>query len=237
MAFGVDDVAVVALLGYIGLGESEVSNPSNFVNPFDEHGTGNIWPLCDYVDSIGYIYHPQISSGWGSPRQDALDKDENGKPKTRSHVGADVMYKRRSSVDKTDLYPPGTGNGSKWFFIPEPFKRPGGGHVYKRCPVFAVADGVVWSASEQGRGFAVVLDHGKPWATFYHHLVDSPIPPTSKGQGARQVKRGDIVGYVGANPVQGPHALKHLHFEIWKGGAGDHAIDPEPLMRRWTHHR
>jgi hypothetical protein len=236
MPFGIDDVAVIAAIGYIGLGESPVSNPSNFRNPFDEDGDGNIWPLSKYADGTGYIYNPTISSGWGSPRQDALDKDENGKPKVRSHAGVDVMYKRRSVSDKTDIYRPGGPNGSKWFFIPEPFKRREGLST-KKCPVFAVADGILWSATEQGRGFAVVLDHGKPWATFYHHLTGSPFPITRKGEGARLVKQGDIVGFVGANPVQGANALKHLHFEIWKGGAGDNAIDPEPLMRRWRHHQ
>jgi len=232
MPFGIDDIALAAAAGYLVLGEGPMSNPSNFRDPFDEHGTNNIWPLADWIDSIGYVYHPVISSGWGSPRQDALDE------KVRTHRGADVMYKRRSQVDKTDLWPEGRGNGSKWHFIPEPFKTaaslsPG----YKRCPVFAVADGIVWSASEQGRGFAVVLDHGKPWATFYHHLVGPTVPPTSRGQGSRLIKRGDVIGYVGANPVQGQNALKHLHFEIWKGGAGDAAIDPSPLMARWRYHR
>src|SRR5215216_1630524 len=220
------DIAIIgmaAAAGWITLGESEMTNPSNFRNPYNDQT--NIWPLPDYVDSLGRIYHPVVSSGWGSPRQDSQDET------VRAHKGSDIMYKRVSTVDKSDQWGNGTANGSKWHFIPEPFRLPS----LKRTPVMAIADAMVWSASQSARGFQIVLDHGKPFSTYYQHLVESPILPTSHGLGARMVKQGEIIGYVGGNPLQRP-GLKHLHFELWKGGAGDHAIDCEPVLNLWKHH-
>lgn len=237
---GVDELAVVAAAGYLALGRGgELTNPHNYERPFDGHSTGNIWPLSDYIDSIGFTYHPVVSSGFKTPRVDNPGKENEVK---RKHAGADIMYKRRTEADKKVLWAPGTPNGSKWFFLPEPFKVSGAGVLvgpgYKCCPVFAVADGIVWSAKESSGGFGIVIDHGAPWATFYHHLISSTVPPTSGGKGARRVKQGQVLGFVGANPRDGKNALRHLHFEIWKGGDGDAAIDPSPHLLRWqTHNR
>jgi murein DD-endopeptidase MepM/ murein hydrolase activator NlpD len=156
---------------------------------------------------------PVVSSGWGSPRRDP------GGP-LRSHRGVDLMYKRRSRAELVDRFPPGTPNGSTLFFMPD--------HI----PVFAAHDGKVWSAGETSRGHAVVLNHGKPWATFYQHLECLFVTPTARGRSGQRVRAGEIIGIVGASPLDG-EGLKHLHFEVWKGGAGEAAIDPEPMMPSW----
>jgi hypothetical protein len=234
-------LGMVGAAGYAALGETEVSNPSNFEHPFND--ATNIWPLADWVSSSGHVYHPVVSSPFGTPRSDAEDARrhqawiDGGKkgPEpalVRKHAGCDIMYARRTLADMTDRCPPNGPLGSKWHFIPEPFST-----GQKKTPVFAIADAVVWNSSDSARGWNTVLDHGKPWASYYQHMVDSTLPPISGGKGGRRVRQGDIIGYVSGNPVQRP-ALKHLHFEIWKHGGSEAAIDPEPLLIRWrTHNR
>lgn len=94
-------------------------------------------------------------------------------------------------------------------------------------PVIASADGIVGNlrdgiadqyfsdhpAKKQkeiyniGLGNVVILNHGKGWSTFYAHLKDGTIT-VSKGQ---NVKKGDILGYVG---MSGLTDFPHLHFEL-----------------------
>lgn len=90
-------------------------------------------------------------------------------------------------------------------------------------PIYAARDGVVWSSGETARGSNVVLDHGPPWATFYQHLATLDVV---KGQ---RVRAGQKIGTMGADPTD-PQGLRHLHFETWYKGAGDHAVDPAPML-------
>jgi murein DD-endopeptidase MepM/ murein hydrolase activator NlpD len=157
---------------------------------------------------------PVISSGWGSPRKD-------GKGGHRPHRGVDIMYRRKSRSELVDRFPPGTPNGSPLHFMPD------------FIPVFAARDGEVWSAKLTSRGYAIVLDHGKPWATYYQHLEHMFVMPTEKrkGRAPERVRAGEVLGYIGASP-RDSEGLKHLHFEVWKGGGPEAAIDPEAMMLR-----
>ena len=82
-------------------------------------------------------------------------------------------------------------------------------------PVRAVADGRVVAAKWRGGyGRQIEVNHAGGLATSYSHLSDMVAEPGS------WVRRGQIVGYVGASGLAtGPH----LHFEIMRSGR---RIDP-----------
>ena len=126
------------------------------------------------------------------------------------HGGVDVMFARRAGDPQRE----GTPNGTRYYVMPDD------------TAVLAAAAGVVWSAQKTARGFAVVIDHSpQRVATFYTHLESVLVEPKQR------VRAGDVLGVVGADPLDGEH-LEHLHFELWLGGPNDR-IDPEPLMSSW----
>jgi murein DD-endopeptidase MepM/ murein hydrolase activator NlpD len=80
----------------------------------------------------------------------------------------------------------------------------------KGRPVYATAEGTVKSAEfHSSYGNLIVLDHGFGIETRYGHLSKFDV---AKGQ---QVKRGDIIGRIGAT---GRATGTHLHYEILAGG-------------------
>lgn len=94
-------------------------------------------------------------------------------------------------------------------------------------PVVAARAGKVWSTGVTERGHNVVVDHGAPFATFYQHLARVDV---AKGQ---EVKAGDQLGLVGADPTDAQH-IRHLHFAVWYKGNGDSAsVDPAAAMASW----
>ncbi|MEZ4404485.1 MAG: peptidoglycan DD-metalloendopeptidase family protein [Kofleriaceae bacterium] len=159
------------------------------------------WPLPSWGE-----YAPVISDGWGSRRDGGA----------RSHKGVDLMYRRRSVVDKLGTFPAAPPH-SLWHFVP-----PG-------TVVMAAAEGFLWSAGKTPRGYAVVLSHGKPWASYYTHLASLMVPEVARGAGRLPIVRGQPLGLVGVDPTN--PTIAHLHFEIWQG-AGDAAIDPAPVLAR-----
>ena len=174
-------------------------------------GTGSlwVWPLPRWNG-----YEPAISDGFGSMRTDAQGKQVK-------HLGVDVMYPRANGNDQRDRYPPRSKHGSRNHFMPD------------AVPVLAVRDAEVWSAGMTPRGYTVVLDHGPPWASYYTHLAEMFVQPTKRGQSGQRVRAGDIIGHVGADPLDG-EGLMHLHLELWYRGAREAAIDPAPLMATWV---
>jgi len=77
-------------------------------------------------------------------------------------------------------------------------------------PVLATADAKVVSAGQYGAyGNMIVLDHGFGISTKYGHLSRIAVAND------QQVKRGDIIGYVGST---GRSTGAHLHYEIWMNG-------------------
>src|SRR5215203_5243612 len=77
-------------------------------------------------------------------------------------------------------------------------------------PVYATAAGLVKEATYQnGYGNLVMLDHGFGLQTRYGHLLSYSVKP------GEQVKRGDVIGRVGAT---GRATGYHLHYEILANG-------------------
>jgi murein DD-endopeptidase MepM/ murein hydrolase activator NlpD len=80
----------------------------------------------------------------------------------------------------------------------------------KGQPVYATAYGAVRSAGRSGAyGNMVVIDHGFGLQTRYAHLQRFTVKPDDR------VKRGDIIGYVGAT---GRATGAHVHYEIVANG-------------------
>jgi len=91
------------------------------------------------------------------------------------------------------------------------------------APVFATADGVVLAAFRSpsyGRG--VDLRHGDAFITRYAHLSGIAV------RSGAQVRRGQVIGYVGATGrTSGPH----LHYETYaRRTNGYQSIDPARLL-------
>jgi murein DD-endopeptidase MepM/ murein hydrolase activator NlpD len=86
-------------------------------------------------------------------------------------------------------------------------------------PVYATADGRVASAGRTGDyGNLVVLEHAFGLTTRYGHLSRIGVAPGA------QVKRGDVIGYVGST---GRSTSSHLHYEVWANGR---AVNPLKLL-------
>ncbi len=83
-------------------------------------------------------------------------------------------------------------------------------------PIYATADGAVEKVEIRfsGYGKMVEIDHGFGYRTRYAHMHDFAV---KKGQ---QVKRGDLIGYVGNT---GLSTAPHLHYEVF---INDQRVDP-----------
>lgn len=157
-------------------------------------------------------------------RMNALERDSDG-------IGA--ALKERELDDpvvldlpkvRTPLEPPVTvvsGFGSRMHPIFEEPRMHTGIDLDAKTgtPIRAAADGeVVMAQSREGYGLVVAIDHGNTVGTVYAH--QSKIAVTV----GQIVKKGDIIGYVGATGyATGPH----LHFEYRVLGA---PIDPMPYV-------
>lgn len=78
-------------------------------------------------------------------------------------------------------------------------------------PIYATADGTVAKVDVRfsGYGKMVEIDHGFGYRTRYAHMHEFAV---KKGQ---QVKRGDLIGYVGTT---GLSTAPHLHYEVFING-------------------
>ena len=91
-------------------------------------------------------------------------------------------------------------------------------------PILAVAPGEVTTVTgDPMSGKRIVIDHGKDgsgtgYSTRYFHL-DSQLVKIGD-----QVKRGQIIGRVGATGLLAPYS--HLHFELHRGEGFGQAVNP-----------
>jgi murein DD-endopeptidase MepM/ murein hydrolase activator NlpD len=86
-------------------------------------------------------------------------------------------------------------------------------------PIYATADGVISRADWfSGYGLYVAIEHGGELQTRYGHMSRLNV---AAGQ---QVKKGDIIGYVGST---GRSTGPHLHYEVRVAGV---AVNPIPYM-------
>lgn len=83
-------------------------------------------------------------------------------------------------------------------------------------PIYATADGRIAEASVKfsGYGKMILIDHGFGYQTRYAHMHGFAV---RQGQ---QVKRGDLIGYVGNS---GLSTAPHLHYEVLLKGS---QVDP-----------
>ena len=89
----------------------------------------------------------------------------------------------------------------------------------KGQPVYATADGTVESAERAGQyGNLIVVRHDFGLSTRYGHLSKFNVQPGD------QVKRGDVIGFVGST---GRSTGAHLHYEILASGR---LINPLPML-------
>ena len=149
--------------------------------------------------------------------RDALGRLELGLRNVRYNV-----ERREALAAATPSIWPTVGWVSSWFGQrADPFTGDRGEHpaldisTDKGRPVTATADGVVESAAWNGNyGNLLVINHGFGIKTKYGHLAGFAVKPGAK------VRRGDLVGYVGAT---GRATGAHLHYEILANGQ---LIDP-----------
>lgn len=78
-------------------------------------------------------------------------------------------------------------------------------------PIYATANGTVKVAGNLGNGYGnhVVVNHGYGYETLYGHMFRISV------RAGKQVKRGEILGYVGST---GKSTGPHLHYEVHKNG-------------------
>lgn len=78
-------------------------------------------------------------------------------------------------------------------------------------PIYATANGTIKVAGNLGNGYGnhVVVNHGYGYETLYGHMFKIVV------RNGRQVKRGEILGYVGST---GKSTGPHLHYEVHKNG-------------------
>jgi murein DD-endopeptidase MepM/ murein hydrolase activator NlpD len=87
-------------------------------------------------------------------------------------------------------------------------------------PIYATADGIVGRAQRLGGyGNYVEIEHGNAIQTRYGHMSSFIVQP------GQQVKKGEIVGYVGST---GRSTGNHLHYEVRIDGA---PVNPLPFVR------
>ncbi len=78
-------------------------------------------------------------------------------------------------------------------------------------PIYAPGNGVVKTVerNRHGYGLMIVIDHGYGYETLYAHMSKFAV---KRGQ---QVKRGEVIGYVGNTGVS---TAPHLHYEVIRHG-------------------
>lgn len=78
-------------------------------------------------------------------------------------------------------------------------------------PIYAPGNGVVKKVerNRHGYGLMIVIDHGYGYETLYAHMSKFEV---KRGQ---QVKRGEVIGYVGNTGVS---TAPHLHYEVMRHG-------------------
>lgn len=75
--------------------------------------------------------------------------------------------------------------------------------------VAAAADGVVSKVYMGSLGYSIRIDHSEGLCTVYSNLDENPT--VSLGD---NVKRGDVIGHVGASALGDMTSEPHLHFEV-----------------------
>ena len=133
-----------------------------------------------------------------------------------SYVRRDVERREALANATPSIWPAhgwltGTFGGCSYPFLGQPAFHQGLDlSTDKGQPIFATADCVVESAGYTGDyGNLVVINHGFGLTTRYGHMSSFAARP------GKQVKRGDVIGYVGST---GRSTGTHVHYEILANG-------------------
>lgn len=116
------------------------------------------------------------------------------------------------------------------FHAAEDYKFPAG------TPVYAMADGKIsFSGTAGGYGWLIIIDH--PQANLYS-LYGHLSPSRWKQEADTDVKRGDLIAYLGDSDENGGTAenpvVTHLHFGIRAGQTADYPVRDEwRFMAGW----
>jgi murein DD-endopeptidase MepM/ murein hydrolase activator NlpD len=121
--------------------------------------------------------------------------------------------------DKVDCY----DYPVRKFHAAEDYKRPAG------TPVYAMADGTIsFSGRAGGYGWLILIDH--PQANLYS-LYGHLSPSRWKLKAGKDVKRGDLIAYLGDSDENGGSKEQpvetHLHFGIRAGQVADYPAKGE----------
>ena len=142
-----------------------------------------------------------------------------------SYVRRDVERREALAASTPSIWPALGWISDRFGRRSDPFTGETGYHqgldipADKGQPVFATADGSVESTAYTGDfGNLVVLTHGFGLVTRYGHLSGFAVKP------GQTVKRGAVIGYVGAT---GRATGSHLHYEILANGKH---LDPLQLL-------
>jgi len=166
--------------------------PSSLVGPMLKNGVGSDSPLTVLSDLLGLMSSRLDSVRDSVERRHAL---ASATPSIWPVAGwlTSLYGTRRDPFNEEKSFHPGLDISADY-----------------GTPVLATADAKVVSAGQSGAyGNMIVLDHGFGISTKYGHL--SRISVANE----QQVKRGDIIGYVGST---GRSTGAHLHYEIWMNG-------------------
>jgi len=86
-------------------------------------------------------------------------------------------------------------------------------------PIVATADGIVIKVqTDKYLGKNVTISHGNGFTTIYGHMSNFNV------KAGQQVKRRDIIGYIG---MTGKAAGPHVHYEVFKDGK---RVDPRNFL-------
>ena len=97
-------------------------------------------------------------------------------------------------------------------------------------PVLAVADGKIIYGGKHTDGHVVLVEHRNGWSSYYGHLEHMFVTPSEQRPREARVRRGDILGYVGAASQR-----RTLRFELWRYAADEEyePVDPIRYVHRW----
>jgi murein DD-endopeptidase MepM/ murein hydrolase activator NlpD len=175
----------------------------------------------------GSVVGPVIKSGFGSTDTAlAVLSELLGAMSSRLDSVRDTVERRHALAAATpSIWPVAGWLSSSYGTRTDPFNDEKSFHpgldisADYGTPVLATADGTIENAGLSGNyGNMVVVDHGFGITTKYGHLSRIAV-----GSG-QQIKRGDILGYVGST---GRSTGPHLHYEIWMNG---HLTNPMTLL-------
>jgi murein DD-endopeptidase MepM/ murein hydrolase activator NlpD len=177
---------------------------------------------CPSSTPIGLIYAEEIANDGSLPFRFPLDESSIDEGQFFGWFGVS----NECPPNKTDCYE----YSIHQYHAAEDYKRPAG------TPVYAMAEGrISFSGRAGGYGWLIIIDH--PQANLYS-LYGHLSPSRWKLESGTDVKRGDLIAYLGDSDENGGSADEplepHLHFGIRAGQTADYPAQGEwRFMAGW----